>query len=269
MFLIVDLDGVVYRGPQPIPGMPELLRRREALGDVIVYATNNSSRHRSDYQAILTGIGVPVAAERIVTSANATALLLKDDPAVHTVLVLGGPGLRRELRDAGIRVVAPTPVGLARTPQAVVVGIDRGLSYGRLTLAADAIRLGARFVATNRDPVYPAADGRLLPGAGAVVAALEIATGRRPIVIGKPEPGLFQAAAQIAGVAPSRAVVIGDGLGTDVAAAQRVGARSVLMLTGVTTAQEAEAAPAGLRPTAVAADADSLAAVLERFSREE
>jgi len=268
VLLIVDLDGVVYRGPQPIPGMPELLRRREALGDVIVYATNNSSRHRSEYEAILAAIDVPVTPERIVTSARATALLLGVDPTVRTALVLGGPGLRRELRDAGIRVVAPTPLGLARRPEAVVVGIDRALSYGRLALAADAIRTGARFVATNRDPVYPAADGGLLPGAGAVVAALEVATGRRPIVIGKPEPGLFQAAAEIAGVPASRAVVIGDGLGTDVAAAQRIGARSVLMLTGVTTAAEADGAPAALRPTAVAADADALAAVLEGFSRQ-
>ena len=268
MLLIVDLDGVVYRGPLPIPGVPELLREREALGDVIVYATNNSSRHRADYEAILTSIGVPVTLERIVTSARATALLLRSDPAVRTVLVLGGPGLRRELRDAGIRVVAPTPAGLARGPDAVVVGIDRGLSYGRLALAADAIRAGARFVATNRDPVYPAAEGQLLPGAGAVVAALEVATGRQAVVIGKPEPGLFEAAADLAGVAPSEAVVIGDGLGTDVAAAHRIGARSVLMLTGVTGVAEVEAARADLRPTAVAADAGGLARVLERFSRE-
>ncbi len=267
VLLIVDLDGVVYRGPQPVPGMPELLRRREALGDVIVYATNNSSRHRSDYVAVLSAIGAPVSADRVVTSARATALLLRNDPAVRTALVLGGPGLRRELRDAGIRVVAPTLLGVARRPEAVIVGIDRGLSYGRLAQAADAIRAGARFVATNRDPVYPAADGRLLPGAGAVVAALEVATGHQPIVIGKPEPGLFQAAAEIAGIPPSEAVVIGDGLGTDVAAARRIGARSVLMLTGVTTAAEAETAPAALRPTAVAADADGLARVLEGFSR--
>lgn len=269
VLLIVDLDGVVYRGPEPIPGMPELLRRREALGDVIVYATNNSSRHRSDFAKILEVIGAPVSDERIVTSARATALFLHGHvPAVHTALVLGGPGLRRELRDAGIRVAAPTRLGLARRPEAVAVGIDRQLSYGRLAYGADAIRGGALFVATNRDPVYPGPDGRLLPGAGAVVAALEVSTGRLPIVIGKPEPGLFEAAAAIAGVPPADAVVLGDGLGTDVAAARRIGARSVLMLTGVTTAAELEAAPPDQRPTAVAADAAELAGVLDRLSRE-
>src|SRR5437762_199615 len=97
VLLIVDLDGVVYRGPDPIPGVPELLRRRVAAGDVIVYATNNSSRHRSDYEAILTSIGAPVSMERIVTSARATALYLREcNPAVSVALALGGPGLRRE-----------------------------------------------------------------------------------------------------------------------------------------------------------------------------
>jgi len=269
VLLIVDLDGVVYRGPHPIPGVPELLQRRTALGDVIVYATNNSSRHRSDYEAILTAIGAPVSAERIVTSARATALFLRErTPPVRVALVLGGPGLRRELRDAGIRVVAPTPVGLGRRPEAVAVGIDRGLSYGRLAYTADAIRAGALFVATNRDPIYPGIDGRLLPGAGAVVAALEVATGRLPIVIGKPEPGLFEMAALIAGVAPSEAVVVGDALVSDIAAARRIGARSVLMLTGVTTEAEVDAAPPDERPTAVATDAAGLATALERLSRE-
>ena len=267
MLLIVDLDGVVYRGPRPIPGMPELLASREALGDVIVYATNNSSRHRGDYAAILGALGAPVSEERIVTSARAAALFLSERrPPVRRALVLGGPGLRRELRDAGIRVLAPTAAGLSRHPQAVVVGIDRGLTYGRLAAAADAIRAGALFIATNRDPVYPAAEG-LQPGAGAVVAALEVASGRAPIVIGKPEPGLFEAAARIAGVPPASAVVVGDGLGTDVAAARRIGARSVLMLTGVTSAAEVGTAPASGQPTAVAADAEALGEVLDRFSR--
>ena len=268
VLLIVDLDGVVYRGSEPIAGVPELLKRREALGDLIVYATNNSSRHRSDYVAILSSIGAPVSEDRIVTSARATALWLRDQvPPVRTALVLGGPGLRWELREAGIRVVAPTRFGLSQRPDAVVVGIDRALTYGRLGFAANAIRAGALFVATNRDPVFPTADG-LLPGGGAVVAAVEVATGRQPIVIGKPEPGLFQAAARIAGVLPASAVVVGDGLGTDVAAARRIGARSVLMLTGVTTVGELEAATPARRPTEVAADAHGLAEVLERFSRQ-
>ncbi|OGN88243.1 MAG: hypothetical protein A2X23_11365 [Chloroflexi bacterium GWC2_73_18] len=269
MLLIVDLDGVVYRGSVPVAGVAEVLRRRAALGDTIVYVTNNSSRHRGDYLTTLAAMDLPVAEERIVTAGRATALRLADGtgPRPRAVMVVGGPGLRRELRDRGFRVVAPTRHGLAARPEAVVVGIDRRLSYGRLAIAARAIREGARFVATNRDPVFPAPEG-LLPGAGAVVAALEVAGGRAPEVIGKPEPGLFESAARLAGVAPSSAVVIGDGLSTDIAAAHRIGARSILMLTGVTTPADLDVAPPERHPTAVAADAVELAALLERFAAE-
>lgn len=266
MLLIVDLDGVVYRGSAPVPGMVALLRRQEALGDRIVYATNNSSRHRSEYETLLVRMGAPVSPGLIVTSARATALWLTEAPrSIRVALVLGGPGLRRELREVGIRVVAPTPHGREQRPEAVVVGIDRGLTYGRLATALEAIRGGALFVATNRDPVFPAPEG-LLPGAGALVAALEVASGRQPIVVGKPEPGLFEAAARIVGIEPRSAVVIGDGLATDIAAANRIGARSILMLTGVSTAREAQNAAPPLQPTAVAADARELSIVLDRFA---
>src|SRR5690606_8515279 len=141
----------------------------------------------------------------------------------------------------------------AGRPDAVVVGLDPNLTYLRLVVAADAGRAGARFVATNRDPIYPTERG-LRPGAGSIVAAIEATTGIAPLVIGKPAPLLLEEAARAAGGAPQDAVMIGDGLGTDVAAAQAVGARSVLMLTGVTTAEQANALVADARPTAVASD---------------
>jgi HAD superfamily hydrolase (TIGR01450 family) len=274
MLLLVDLDGVVYRGREPVPGMPELLRERVAAGDKVVYCTNNSRWHRSDYLAHLEAIGAPVDEDLIVTAARATALTI-DGMSGATgsrsgpVMVFGGPGLARELRDVGLRVVAPTPRGLAARPATVVVGVDFGLSYARLSIAAEAVRRGARLVATNRDAVYPAAD-RLMAGAGSMVAALVVASGREPdLVVGKPEPTLFRQAAEQVGERVERAVVIGDGLATDVAAAAAVGARSVLMLTGVTTRQQLEAAGRrsdGPRPTAVAADAAELRAILEGFA---
>lgn len=264
MLLLVDLDGVVYRGSTPVPGMPELLSRCAERGDTIVYVTNNSRWHRDEYLARLEEMGVPVGSELIVTAARATALALAGDDGEHpTVMVSGGPGLARELRDMGLRVVSPTPKGLAADPSVVVVGVDFALTYRRLSVAADAIRRGARFVATNRDPVYPAADG-LWAGAGSMVAAIATASGREPdLVIGKPEPGLFRTAAQSVGWRPERAVIVGDQLATDIAAANRVGARSVLMLTGVTTRAQADAAPADELPTAMAADAAELEAVLD------
>lgn len=267
MLLLVDLDGVVYRGRQPVPGVAGVLRRRAAAGDRIVYVTNNSRSHRDEYHARLAELGLPLADDSIVTAARATALLLADEvPPPRLAMVLGGTGLARELRDARLRVVAPTERGLAADPDVLVVGVDFRLTYARLSVAAEAVRRGARFVATNRDRAYPAAE-RLTAGAGAIVAAVAVAAGREPdLVVGKPEPRLFQAAAELAGVAARDAVVIGDNLATDVAAARAVGARSVLMLTGVSTAADVEAAPRDTRPTAVAADAAELERRLEELA---
>ncbi len=266
MLLLFDLDGVVYRGRRPVPGMPELLVRRATAGDTLIYCTNNSRWHRSDYEAHLKEIGAPVTPELIVTAARATAVALVDRGA-SLVMVLGGPGLARELLDVGLRVVEPTPEGLSAEPDALAVGVDFDLTYERLSTAAEVVRRGATFVATNRDPVYPTPDG-LSAGAGAIVAAVEVAGGGRApdVVVGKPSPGLFQAAAELAGVPVEEAIVVGDGLGTDIAAAKAVRARCVLVLTGVTTQQQLEAAGPELRPDAVAQDAMELEALLERWA---
>jgi HAD superfamily hydrolase (TIGR01450 family) len=144
------------------------------------------------------------------------------------------------------------------------VGLDPQIDYLRLTVAVDCIRAGARFVATNRDPVYPT-ERAVRPGAGSLVAAVEAASGVRPISIGKPEPYLLEEAARAVDRDPGEAVMIGDNLVTDIAAAAAIGARSILMLTGVTDRSELDAAPPDRRPTAVAADARELAAVLEQM----
>jgi HAD superfamily hydrolase (TIGR01450 family) len=273
VLLIFDLDGVVYRGREAVPGMPDLLRERERMGHTIVYCTNNSRWHRSEYIEALTAIGAPVSEERIVTSARATALALAEGEGKRPggvpgtrVMVLGGEGLANELLEVGLLVLPPTEVGLEQRPEIVVVGIDFGFSHRRLSAAAEAVRLGARFVATNRDPVYPAPSGKLLAGAGAMVAAVEAAAGRAPdLVVGKPEPALFEAAAKSMGADVRDAVVIGDSLISDIPAAHRVRARSVLMLTGVTTPEEVERVPRDARPTAVARDAEELGAILDEM----
>lgn len=267
MLLLVDLDGVVYRGRSAVPGVAALLAERASRGDAVIYCTNNSSRHRTEYLAQLRELGAPVRPEVIVTSARATALALaQDEPRTRVAMVLGGDGLARELRDVGIRTVAPTAHGVDASPDTLVVGIDRRFTYARLGFASQALRSGARFVVTNRDPVFPAADG-LRPGTGSIVAAVEAAAGRTAdLVVGKPEPRMFEVAARVAGLSLSEAVVIGDGIGTDIEAANRVGARSILMLTGVTTPDQLAAAPPGRRPTHVASDAQELRDVLERLS---
>ena len=267
VLLLVDLDGVVYRGPSPVPGMPELLTERAAAGDIIVYVTNNSRWHRDDYLERLSGMGAPVAADRIVTAARGTALALADRAGDgRRTMVFGGPGLVREMRDVGLRTVAATEHGLTAEPDTLVAGVDFGLTYLRLSVAAEAIRGGAFFAATNRDPVFPVPD-RFRAGAGSLIAALAVAGGREPdLVVGKPEPGLFRQAALLVDIPVEEAIVIGDGLGTDILAATRVGARSVLMLTGVSTAAQAEALPEVERPDHIVADATALRPLLEKLA---
>ena len=278
LLLLVDLDGVVYRGADPVPGVAAVLTDRAGRGDDVVYVTNNSMWYRAEYVARLADMGAPVDPDRIVSSPRATALYLREHlPDVRRVLALGAGGLERELRDAGFEVVtaahAATLVGrdgveawdAANAPDAVVVGLDPQLTYLRLAVAADCIRAGAHFIATNRDPIYPTERG-LRPGAGSIVAAVEATTGVTPVSIGKPEPYLLEEAAHAVGREPAEAVMIGDGLATDIAAARAVGARSVLMLTGVTTRAEVDELAADERPTAVAADAAELAAALEALA---
>jgi 4-nitrophenyl phosphatase len=148
----------------------------------------------------------------------------------------------------------------------VVVGLDLEFTYARLAVAAEAIRAGARFIATNRDPVYPHERG-MMPGAGSVVAAIVAASGVEPVSIGKPGPLLLEVAAHALGRPVAEAVMIGDSLITDIPAAIEVGARSVLMLTGISTAAQLAALPPAQRPTEVAANADELAAALDRLAR--
>lgn len=278
MLLLVDLDGVVYRGAEPVPGVAAVLADRAARGDDVVYVTNNSMHYRADYVTRLTAMGAPVDLDRIVSSARATArYLVERHPEVRRVLALGAGGLERELRDVGLDVVtaahAATRVaqeGLdgavaAGHPEAVVVGLDPQLTYLRLAVAADAIRAGARFIATNRDPIYPTERG-VRPGAGSIVAAVEATTGVTPVSIGKPEPWLLELAAHAVGAEARDAIMVGDGIRTDLGAARAVGARCVFMLTGVTSRDEVEALPPDARPDAIAADAAELADALERLA---
>jgi 4-nitrophenyl phosphatase len=275
LLLLVDLDGVVYRGADPVPGVAAVLAARAGLGDDVVYVTNNSMHYRADYVTRLASMGAPITPETVVSSARATALhIAKHETGIRRVLVLGAGGLERELRDVGLDVVTAGHAAArmhqegvdgwtaAGAPDAVVTGLDPNLTYLRLAAANDCIRAGARFIATNRDPIYPTERG-LRPGAGAVAAAVEAASGVVPLSIGKPAPHLLELAAEAVGRDVHDAIMIGDGIATDLIAAQAVGARCVLMLTGVTTRVEVEALPADQRPFAVAADAAELAVALD------
>ena len=218
-------------------------------------------------------MGAPVTPDRVVSSARATALYLAGLGGVRRVLVVGAGGLERECRDVGLDVVTAAHAaslhareGLngwdaAGAPDAVVVGLDPQFTYQKLTVAVDCVRHGARFIATNRDPVYPTERGTR-PGAGSIVAAVEAGAEIVPVSIGKPAPLLLEMAARVVGIPVGDAVMIGDGIATDLAAAVAIGIPCILMLTGVSSRADVEALPAERRPVAVAVDAAALAAAL-------
>ena len=278
MLLLVDLDGVVYRASESVPGVGPALAARVELGDDVVYVTNNSMYYHADYLPRLAHHGAPAVPDRVVTSARASAFYVRDHmPQVRRALAVGGNGLERELREAGLDVVmaayAATRMSqegidgwaAAGHPDAVIVGLDPQVTYMRIAAAADCVRSGAALIATNRDPIYPTERG-FRPGAGSVVAAVEVASRTMSQVsIGKPEPYLLEAAARLVGADVTRAVMIGDAL-TDIAAGRAVGARTILMLTGVTSREEADALSVDERPTRVAADAAELSRVLTELA---
>ncbi|RZU74868.1 HAD superfamily hydrolase (TIGR01450 family)/HAD superfamily hydrolase (TIGR01549 family) [Micromonospora kangleipakensis] len=247
--VVFDLDGVIYLIDQPIPGAVEAVGRLHADGKAVAYATNNASRRSSEVAYLLTGMGVPARADEVLTSAAATAELLRDRlPAGAPVLVVGAEALRAEIRAVGLR-----PVSLADDePAAVAQGYGPQVGWVDLAEASLAVRAGAPWYATNTDRTLPSERGPL-PGNGSLVAVLRTALGREPdVVVGKPEPALFATAARRAG--GGQTLVVGDRLDTDIEGASRAGLDSLLVLTGVSDVPELLAAPETRRPTYVAMD---------------
>lgn len=268
MLLCVDLDGVVYRGSEPVPGVGPLLTERVANGDRVIYVTNNSFLRRVEYRSRIEACGAPLAENGIVTAASAVAQQLLDQGFRH-ILVYGAEGLAAELRDAGLDACRTAefdgPESLSHWGvDAVTVGLDREADWHDLAIATDAVRAGAPLIVPNRDANYPD-PGRLVPGTGAAVAALEAATGVRAMAIGKPEPTLLLQAASIDGSDVRDAIMIGDSPATDIAAANAAGCRSILLMTGVGAGVGAMAIadlPAAQRPTWTARTAAEMGEIL-------
>ena len=228
--LLLDCDGVLYLGDQVIQPAPTALGAARALGCRLAFITNNSRTSPVAVAAKLTGMGIEAEAGEVFTSAQAVVRLLGPERVAGAkVLMLGGPGLRDTLTEAGAELVDP---GDWRKADLVVVGLDTELTYAKAAAAALAIGAGARFAATNADFSLPSPDGPM-PGAGSILALLTATTGRRPEVAGKPEPALFELVAAAAGPGPH--LVVGDREDTDLAGATRLGWDTALVLTGITT----------------------------------
>ncbi len=241
-----DMDGVLYRGDQPLPGAAELVASLSARGIPFVMVTNNATKTPEEYAAKLARLGMEVPPDRIVTSAIATRDWMRQQyPAGTRVYVLGMAALERAIYADGWFL----PAG--RDAEVVVNGADFTLTYEKLKIATLAIRRGAEWVATNADRTFPSEEG-LIPGSGAIVAALQAATDRTPIVIGKPQPAMLFRAAELLGIEPREMLMIGDRLDTDILAGRRAGALTALVLTGVSTRDDL--ATSSVQPDMVVAD---------------
>ena len=241
--LLADLDGVVYAGPQAIPGAVESLQRLKSIGVGLGYVTNNASRSPAEVAQHLRELGAPAEDQQVVSSSQAAAELLASMlPAGARVLITGGEALAREIELAGLVPVRSE----AEDPVAVVQGFHPDLGWKDLAEAAYVVAAGALWVATNTDMSIPQARG-MAPGNGTLVAAVAAATGRRPLVAGKPEAPLFHAAAKR--LAADRPLVVGDRLDTDILGGNNAGFATVAVLTGVDTRESILAARTLERPS--------------------
>jgi HAD superfamily hydrolase (TIGR01450 family) len=252
---LLDLDGVVYVGPDAVPGVPGALEEVRRAGMRLGFATNNAARTPEDVAAHLTELGVAAGAADVITSSQAAATVVAEllGPGAR-ILAVGGPGVATAVRAAGLTVVERAE----DAPDAVVQGYGREVGWAQLAEAVVAVRNGARHVATNADATIPSPRGPL-PGNGAMVGVVRAVTGQEPLVTGKPDPAMHAECVRRTGA--SRPLVVGDRLDTDIEGARRAGAASLLVFSGVTDPRTLLAAPPEQRPDHLAPDAGGLLTV--------
>lgn len=224
---LFDLDGTLFRGSEPLPHAVETVNELRSREKQVRFATNNSSQTRESLTEKLNSLGFRVTVDEVYGSAWAAGEWCRQN-AVQSAFVIGERGLVESLTRVGVGHVTIDA-------NAVIVGICRHLTYEMIDIALQNIVRGAKFIATNRDATYPLEKGRVQPGAGAMVAAVEATAGVAPIVLGKPSPFLFETILGAAGILSSDALVIGDRIDTDIAAGRAAGCDTLLVLTGVTT----------------------------------
>jgi len=228
---IFDLDGVVCIGKTPIDGVRETLAHIREIGGKVRFLTNNAANSREHYVRKLGGMGIRCERNEVITSSQGVAIYLKNRYRSGKCFVIGEEGFVGELRQKGFEVVEGKE---GERADFVAVGIDSGFTYEKLTIALRAVKNGARFIAANPDVSRPGEEG-LDPGAGAMIAALEAACGVKPeVVIGKPNPMLFEIAVKGMGLRRNQVAVVGDRIDTDIVGGNRFNLYTILVLTGIT-----------------------------------
>lgn len=247
--LILDLDGVLWRGDKPIGDLRYIFDRIRSYGLKVVCTTNNSTSTPLQFAEKIAIMGGNLSAEFILNSAVAAALYLKKiHPDGGPLFLVGETGLISAMEEHGFW-------HSDENPMAVVAGMDRQFTYEKMARANHWIRQGVPFIGTNPDKTFPVPDG-LAPGAGSILAAIEAASGVQPVIIGKPSPYLYQIAMEQIGVSPQETLAVGDRLETDILGGQRAGMRTALVLSGVSTQEQLKAWPEP--PDLVAADLSEL-----------
>jgi HAD superfamily hydrolase (TIGR01450 family) len=235
---LIDLDGVVWIGREPVPGSPETLQALLEAGKRLVFVTNNPGKHPAAYAERLREMEVAVDEAQIVTAGMVVARLAGEAAgAGGSAFVIGAPALKEMVAATGARVLEGEE---GREAGAVVVSGHRGFDYGELLTAKRALDHGAALFATSHDPTMPYPGGEV-PGTGAVLAAVETASGKRATIAGKPERHLFEMAREALGGCETVAMV-GDRISSDVEGGRRAGLETILVLSGTTTREQAEAA---------------------------
>lgn len=249
-YIIIDVDGVLRRSKQALPGATEFLPWLASRGIDYRIVTNNSMATLSQYKATLGAMGIMTDEEHVVSSATGTAWYLRQvAPQGGSVYIVGGDGIHEAVLQDGLFTLDDQRADF------VVVGLDRAFNYEKLSKAMALIRAGARFVATNTDTTYPLEVG-LVPGAGSIVAAVQACAGVAPVVVGKPGPVLIDMALDMMQAPREQTVVLGDRLDTDIAGAAAAGMDSIMVLTGISTRDEIKTSP--VKPTYVFADIPAL-----------
>ena len=268
--LIIDMDGVLWHGTQAIPGLVEFFQTLNDLDIRYILATNNASLTPEQYVLKLANMGVTVSQKQILTSGMATALYLSErvNPKETRVFVVGEEGATQPLLELGFTLTGLYEVDNSDKPEQkgadiVVCGKDETLTWAKLATASLNIRAGASFIGTNADTTLPTEHG-ITHGNGAILAALQVATGVTPTIIGKPEPIIYQQALALLGISPDETVALGDRLETDILGAVRTGIRSIMVLTWISS--EADLHDSDYQPTWVMPDIRAVTKALREQS---
>ncbi len=258
--LILDMDGVLWHGNTPLPGLVEFFDTLRRLDINFALATNNAAKTATMYSEKLKSFGVEVAPEQIVTASQATASYLHEEyPAGARLYTPGAEGLRDALTAQGFTLISQEEAYNGAQADAVVVGFNPHATYQLLAMGAHLINQGARFIGTNPDPSFPSEIGPL-PGAGALLAFIEAGTGVTPTIIGKPGPIMFQQAVKRLGGTLENSAMVGDRLTTDILGGKNAGLHTILVLSGISNLEDVKSQ--AITPDYIFADITELAAAL-------